>query len=53
MRVAEDGATLEGRSERAGAAARTTLRKVGAFVGLAGVTPQATLTEASAGSETR
>ena len=53
LRVAEDGTTLEGKSERAGVAARTTLRKVGAFVGLAGVTSQATLTEASAGAGIR
>jgi len=53
LRVAEDGATLEGKSERAGVAARTTFKKVGAFVGLAGVTPQTTLTEASAGAGTK
>jgi hypothetical protein len=45
LRIAEDGATLEGKSERAGVATRTTLKKVGAFVDLTGLTTQATLTE--------
>ncbi len=44
LRVAEDGITLEHQIERAGAVARTTLKKVGAFVSVTGPKPKATLT---------
>lgn len=46
LRIAEDWATLEVQAERAGAAARTTLKKLGAYASPSKFTPQATPTRA-------
>jgi hypothetical protein len=45
LRVAEDGTTVEYQIERAGAVARATLKKVGAFVTVTGPKPEAALTK--------
>jgi hypothetical protein len=45
LRLAEDAATLEGQLARSGVTARTTLKKVGAFVRLSGPPLEATMTE--------
>ena len=47
LRIAEDGATLETQTERAGATAWTTLKKVGAFASPSVPTPRAVLTTAA------
>jgi hypothetical protein len=46
LRVTEDGTTLERQIERAGAVARTTLKKVGTFVNVTGPRSEAMLTTA-------